>query len=123
MVSLPLPPTPAGCPGLRLLQPVVSCLILLLYRHQVVGHDGPRRHRIAAFIETTGQRGIALLGGAFVIIVALLLTGSRGGMIAAASGLVVLGILTLRRNAEQFKIMALAIVLVATVCIGFGATV
>lgn len=101
----------------------VCGLILRLYRHQVVGNDGPRRHRIASFIKTTGQRGIALLGGAFLIIVALLLTGSRGGMIAATSGLIVLGILTLRRDAEQFKIMAFAIVLVATVCIGFGATV
>ena len=47
---------------------------------------GSIRFRIATFIEVTGQKGVALLGGAFVILVALLLSGSRGGIASSALG-------------------------------------
>src|SRR5262249_38307487 len=53
---------------------VVICgLILKLYRHEFTAVGGSIRFRIATFIEVTGKKGLALLGGAFVILVALLL--------------------------------------------------
>jgi O-antigen ligase len=104
---------------------VAACgLILHLYRHEVTALAGPRQRRIASFIETTGQKGAVLLGGTFLILVALLLTGSRGGIIATGLGLVVFGLLTLTRDemrsAGQLKIIGLGIVFVMTVCIAFG---
>src|SRR5947208_876762 len=56
-------------------------LILRLYRHEFATVGGSIRFRIATFIEITGQKGAALLGGALVILVALLLSGSRGGIV------------------------------------------
>ena len=76
-------------------------LILRLYRHEFTAVGGSIRFRIATFIEVTGQKGVALLGGAFVILVALLLTGSRGGIGSTAFGLFVLGALTLRLRKQQ----------------------
>ena len=82
---------------------VVICgLILRLYRHEFTAVGGSIRFRIATFIEVTGQKGVVLLGGAFVILVALLLSGSRGGIVATALGLFVLGALTLRLRKQQF---------------------
>jgi O-antigen ligase len=93
-------------------------LIFRLYRHEIT--NGPPRHRIAAIIEATGQRGVVLLSGGFLILVALLLTGSRGGIIAAVGGFFVLSVLTLWRDTLQFKTMAFVGIIVATVCVGFG---
>jgi O-antigen ligase len=76
-------------------------LILRLCRHEMTTREGPRRLQIASFIETTGQKGAILLGGAFVLLVALLLTGSRGGVIATGFGLFVLGVLTFRRGKKR----------------------
>jgi O-antigen ligase len=104
---------------------IVMCgLMWRLYRHEVMAIDGPRRLRIASFIETTGQRGAMLLAGAFLLLVALLLTGSRGGIVAAGIGLFVLGALTLSRgtgrSVGRVKIMACGVVLVVAVYVGFG---
>ena len=58
---------------------VVICgLILRLYRHEFAAVGGSIRFRIATFIEVTGQKGAVLLGGALVILVALLLIGIAG---------------------------------------------
>ena len=70
---------------------VVICgLILRLYRHEFIPLKDQFDFRIATFIEVTGQKGLALLGGAFVVLVALLLSGSRGGIASSALGLFVL---------------------------------
>ena len=87
-------------------------LILRLYRHEFTAVGGSIRFRIATFIEVTGQKGLALLGGAFVILVALLLSGSRGGIAATAFGLFVLGALTLRLRKQQFAEQREAIIVV-----------
>ena len=105
---------------------VVICgLILSFYRHEFTEVGGSIRFRIATFIEVTGQKGVALLGCAFVILVALLLTGSRGGIGATAFGLFVLGALTLRlrnqQTAEQREaIIAVGALLVAATFLVFG---
>jgi O-antigen ligase len=79
---------------------VICGLILRLYRHEFATMGGSIRFRIATFIEVTGQRGAVLLGGGFVILVALLLSQSRGGILSTALGLFVLGALTLKARKQ-----------------------
>jgi len=70
---------------------VVSCgLILRLFRRNTTTSGGSFGFKIASIIETTGQRGAALISAAFLILITLLLTGSRGGMLATGFGIVVL---------------------------------
>jgi O-antigen ligase len=92
---------------------VVICgLILKLYRHEFTDVGGSIQFRIATFIEVTGRKGLALLGGAFVILAALLLSGSRGGIASTAFGLFVLGALTLRLRKQQSAEQREAIIVV-----------
>ena len=100
-------------------------LILRLYRHEFTAVGGSVRFRIATFIEVTGQKGLALLGGAFIILVALLLSGSRGGIASTAFGLFVLAALTLRLRKQQSveqreAIIVVGALLVATTFLVFG---
>lgn len=66
-----------------------------IYREEAVGRG---RVRLANLIETLGGRAALPVGCGFVILVALLLTGSRGGSIAALLGLVGMAFLN-RRSA------------------------
>jgi hypothetical protein len=104
----------------------VGGLIVHLYRHEVIA-GGSWRLWLASSIETTGQKGAALLGGGFVILVALLLTGSRGGVIATGLGLLVLGVLAHRRggnrNLRRLGSTLFASVLVAATVYAFGGIV
>jgi O-antigen ligase len=100
-------------------------LILRLYRHEFATVGGSIRFRIATFIEVTGRKGAVLFGGAAVVLVALLLTGSRGGILAMALALLVLGVLTLRPRQRQSVEQRLAIIifgalLVAATFVVFG---
>jgi O-antigen ligase len=105
---------------------VATCgLILRIYRHEFASAGGSARFRIATFIEVTGQKGAPLLGGAFVILVALLLSGSRGGIISTALGLFVLAALTLRRRKKGSARQSAAIIVfgafvVAAAFLAFG---
>ena len=97
---------------------VVICgLILKLYRHEFTAVGGSIQFRIAAFIEVTGQKGITLIGGAFVILVAFLLSGSRGGIASTAFGLFVLGALTLRLRKQKFAEQREAIIVVGALLV------
>ena len=99
-------------------------LILRLYRREVVISSGSLSFRVASIIEATGQPGAVLLGAAFLLVVALLLTGSRSGIIATVLGLVVLGAFALRRGRGRFGEFRWAIVigavLVAAAFLAFG---
>jgi O-antigen ligase len=106
----------------------VCGLVLRLYRHEFTAAAGSVRFRIAAFIEVTGKKGVALISGAFVILTALLLTGSRGGIAATAFGLFILVALTLRLRKQSSVEQREAIIfvgafLVAATFLGFGDTV
>ena len=82
---------------------VLFCgLILKLYRDEFAAVGGSIQFRIATFIEVTGQKGVALFAGAAATLIALLLTGSRGGIASTAFGLCVLITLTFRRRKQQF---------------------
>jgi hypothetical protein len=75
-------------------------ILLRRYREQLAGAADSWRHQFVSFIEATGQSGAASLAGCFLITVALLLTGSRGGAIATGLGLAALVALT-RRSGPQ----------------------
>ena len=100
-------------------------LILTLYRNEFASVGGSIPFRIATFIEVTGQKGVALLGGAFVMFVALLLSGSRGGIAGTALALLVLAALTLRLRKHKFAeqreaIIVVGALLVAATVLAFG---
>ena len=102
-------------------------LILRLYREEFTTVGGSIRFRIATFIDVTGRKGAALLGGAFVILVALLLSGSRGGIASASLGLFVLGALTVRARKqrpagqrEAIIVIVFGAILVAAAFLVFG---
>src|SRR5262245_50614861 len=104
---------------------VICGLILRLYRHEFATVGGSIRFRVATFIEVTGQKGAALLGGGLVIFVSLLGSGSRGGIVSTAMGLFVLGALTLRLRKPQFAEQREAVILcgallVAAMFLAFG---
>ena len=105
---------------------IVFCgLILRLYRYEFATVGGSIRFRIATFIGVTGQKGVALLGGAFVILVALLLSGSRGGIAATACGLLALAMLTLRMRrqgslAQRGVMIGFVALLVGVTFLAFG---
>jgi O-antigen ligase len=74
----------------------IGGLVLRHYRRQLIPSEGPRGLTVAILLETTGS-GAPLLGGVFLLFVAVLLTGSRGGVIATGFGLIVLCVLTMMR--------------------------
>ena len=58
--------------------------------------------RIAAIIEASAQQGALLIGAAFLILVALLGTASRGAILSTGLGLLVLTVLLLGGNDRGF---------------------
>src|SRR5262249_46507653 len=93
-------------------------LILRLYRQEFETVGGSIRFRIANFISVSGKKGVVLFAGAFVTLVALLLTRSRGGIASTAFGLFVLGTLTLRQRKQQAAKQRTAIIIVGAVLVG-----
>jgi O-antigen ligase len=80
----------------------IAAIILKLYRRELK-FGGPLRLKIASMIETTFQRGALLIATAIVLIVTLLLTGSRGGIVATGVGLFVLAVLALSGGNKGFS--------------------
>ena len=103
-------------------------LILRLYRNEFAAVGGSVRFRIGRLIEVTGQKGVALLGGAFVVLVALLLSGSRGGIAATGLSLFVLMALTVSLRKREFAeqrgtvivVIVVGMLLVAATFVIFG---
>jgi O-antigen ligase len=108
---------------------VIICgLILRLYRRNTATTGGSIGFKIASLIEVTGQRGAVLLGVAFLILVTILLTGSRGGIFATGLGIVVLVVLWFaqqRRPAAQArsKTSVSAAALIVLACLAIAAAV
>src|SRR6266536_1769331 len=71
--------------------------LLRLYRQEFGRSGSLLRLKVATLISTTGSKAAVPLAFASVILVALLLTGNRGGIISTAFGLFVLFILNARR--------------------------
>lgn len=98
--------------------------LLRLYRRETPEHSGSLSHRASVFIEATGRRGWVLLATAFVTLVALLGTASRGGITATALGLFVLFVLTFarhrRRASERIEAIVFVTAAVAACFVFYG---
>ena len=105
---------------------VVICgLILRLYRDEFTAVAGSARFRIATFIQVTGQRAAVLLGAGFVVLAALLLSQSRGGILSTGLGLFVFAILSLKTRKQgspeqREAVIILGALLVAVAFLAFG---
>ena len=99
-------------------------LTLRVYRHEMVGTEAGWRLQLASLVDATGTKAAAPLAGAFIILVGLLLTGSRGGVIATGAGLFVLGLLTRRRAGKSGRraslVIAPIIILIVATVLAFG---
>jgi O-Antigen ligase len=100
----------------------IVALIQRIYRGELHGHD--LRSKIASLLDTMGAKTALPLATAFLILAALLLSGSRGGIISTGLCLLVLVVLS-RRGARRFgsNEMALAVfmtLIVGATFIGFG---
>ena len=76
--------------------------LLRLYRRELGRSGRLWRLKIATLINTTGSKAALPLAFAAVIMTSLLLTGSRGGIIATALGLFALFVLNVRKGAGGF---------------------
>jgi O-antigen ligase len=76
-------------------------LLFKYYRQEVMSAGGSVGFTIATLIESVGKTGATILGGAFVTLVALLLTGSRGGILSTFLGLFVLAVLFFTRRSTR----------------------
>src|SRR5262249_26206063 len=113
------PNTFAAYAGISLI--VICGLILRLYRNEFKAAGGSLRFRIATFIEVTGQKGALLFSGAFLMLVALLLSQSRGGTLSTALGLLVLGALTFKTRKQTSMTQRGAIILFGAGLVGVTA--
>jgi hypothetical protein len=86
----------------------VGLLVRLYQRGAVEG--GSWRLRFATLIEATGGHGAALIASGFVTLAALLLTGSRGGVLSTGAGLAMLGGLALWRARHRERRPAAAVI-------------
>jgi hypothetical protein len=101
---------------------VVICgLVLSLYRNEFPAVAGSLRFKVATFIEVMGQKGAVLFGSGFVILVALLLSQSRGGTLSTALGLLVLTALTFKTRKQASVAQRWAIILIGALLVGVTA--
>jgi O-antigen ligase len=90
-------------------------LLMRFYRHEMIDRVGPVAFRVSRFIEATARGGVILIGGGLVIMVALLATVSRGGILASALGVfsILAMSLTIRRDKASQQIEAVLFVTIA----------
>lgn len=104
-----------------------AALILRHYQGELDGASGSRRHQLALLIEASGSGGAPMLAAGFVLLVGLLLTGSRGATIAAGTAMVALGFLMRHRDPERSRqslgTIALGLGIVGAAVFAFGDTV
>ncbi|MGD9614945.1 MAG: O-antigen ligase family protein [Alphaproteobacteria bacterium] len=100
-------------------------VFLNLCRRYGIGAPGTTRTPLAALVEMIGCDGAPVLAGGFIILTALLLTGSRGGI--AATGLAVVAFAVLAggraagREARAWPVPILGLVLLGGTGLLFGA--
>jgi len=100
-----------------------AALLLRLYQREMTDAEDGWRLKLASFIRITGQDAAVLLVGAFITMVALLLTGSRGGVIATLLALIALGALgpgMRKRWRAPALVVALLLVLMTATLYAFG---
>ncbi len=86
------------------------------YRH-AMPNGSSWRFRLAAFLETTGMRGILEIAASLILLTALLLTGSRAGIAVGLLGLTAVAVLTFgrtpKRNSEPLEFVIFIALVVA----------
>ncbi|WP_170153330.1 O-antigen ligase family protein [Roseiarcus fermentans] len=102
----------------------VTALALRLYQHAMSDTAGIASNRIGSLIAATGARAGFCLGALLVILVALLGTASRGGILATMLGVFAVLVLTTtrrrRRQGERIEGIAFVAAAIAVTFIGFG---
>jgi O-antigen ligase len=100
--------------------------ILKIFRGTLGTRGGSLRFKIATFMETAAHNAGPFLVAAFVILVAVLLTGSRGGITATGLGIASLAVLMLGqrevKSSERRLALILGIIVVAAILMFFGST-
>jgi O-antigen ligase len=103
---------------------LLSGMILRLYGDGLTVDGAARRIKIAAFIQITGERGAIPIGAAFIVFVAMLLSGSRGAIVAAGIGLFTLLALMLRdsriRVVDRRATVAVVVFAIAAATLIYG---
>jgi hypothetical protein len=103
---------------------VIIGFIQQLYRHELFQERVPLRMKIATFLGITAEKAALPIAMGFLILAALLLTGSRGAVISTALGLVVLLVLNMRRARHLGRseiVLAIFVLLIAVgVFLAFG---
>ena len=100
----------------------IAGITLRVYQQHLNDAPNSARYKLAAFIEASGQRGAIFICAGLVVLVALLLTQSRAGVLATLVGLLALGILNASRSGQGHSraIILLAVFAVAGACLAFG---
>jgi len=94
--------------------------ILRIYRQQLTQTGRHWGLKIAAMIETTGGKAAVQLALAFVILAALMFTGSRGGIVATALGVFGLFVLNVGRTKSRNDALLLSFAALIVVVGFFG---
>lgn len=106
---------------------VMIGFVLQRYSGGIREAKGSLRLIFGSFVEDTGGRGAVLLAGAFLTLVALLLTGSRGGVLGMGSALFALFMLSRWRESERGRHrlapLIVGLVILAPVLLVFGGAV
>jgi O-antigen ligase len=99
-------------------------LILRMFGDEVPCETASLSYRMSKFVETTGRRGWLLLGCGFVILVGLLGSVSRGGVLATSLGAICLLVLTFlrqrRRRSARIEAIVFVTAALATTVFFFG---
>jgi O-antigen ligase len=77
-----------------------SAVLFRSYRHALPNGESWQM-RLGAFLEAAGSRGLFEIATTLALLAALLLSGSRGGIVASLLGLVALGLLTFGRSPKR----------------------
>jgi O-antigen ligase len=94
-----------------------SGVFFRLCRRHGVGAFGNSRTQMAALVEIIGRDGAPVLAGGFIILAALFLTGSRGGI--AATGLALIAsVVLVRRSAAGRKAGSWPVLMLGLVFVG-----
>jgi hypothetical protein len=96
---------------------------LRYYRRKAAEAGVPFKYKLATLLDTTGGGGAIRVACAFVILVSLMMTASRGAIISTTFGIVSIGALGSRsskRGREQRLTVMISGLLLASVFIGFG---
>ena len=103
---------------------VAVALILRVYRQSVPDADGLASFRLTKLLEATGRRAAWLIGAAVALLVGLLGTVSRGGIIATGLGFFALVVLSFSRQrsrkGEQIEAIAFVSSAIVVVFLFFG---